>query len=224
MNSVIPKSLLTDDTLGKWQFRDLEDAARQTIFHKNHTIDKILEGFGKMKTSTKKIRKVESEDEDESSSVESTSNPSDSEASSSEDKKKKSKKQKAVKKKAGKKAQDGDLAQMLALLGGLQKAGKTPPPPPNDNILDGLPPPPVSLNPTAAEIAQQVVQLMKEQEEQPDKKQKAGKTGSKVAFKRVDQVYDRKIHNYKLKETVHEDPKADVWDQVNTTKVWVRLS
>ena len=38
------------------------------------------------------------------------------------------------------------------------------------------------------------------------------KRASKVAFKRVDQLWDSSIHNYKLTETV-DDPDADEWDQ-----------
>ena len=38
------------------------------------------------------------------------------------------------------------------------------------------------------------------------------KRASKIAFKRVDQLWDSSIHNYKLSETV-DDPDADEWDQ-----------
>ena len=38
------------------------------------------------------------------------------------------------------------------------------------------------------------------------------KRASNVAFKRVDQLWDQSIHNYKLTETV-DDPDADEWDQ-----------
>ncbi|KAL2825266.1 hypothetical protein BDW59DRAFT_146306 [Aspergillus cavernicola] len=38
------------------------------------------------------------------------------------------------------------------------------------------------------------------------------KAGSKMAFKRVDQLWDNTIHNYKLTETV-DDPSANEWDQ-----------
>lgn len=38
------------------------------------------------------------------------------------------------------------------------------------------------------------------------------KRASKVAFKRVDQLWDQSIHNYKLTETV-DDPDQDEWDQ-----------
>lgn len=41
---------------------------------------------------------------------------------------------------------------------------------------------------------------------------KKHKRASKVAFKRVDQLWDSSIHNYKLTETV-DDPDADEWDQ-----------
>ncbi|KAK2873584.1 hypothetical protein FQN49_002271 [Arthroderma sp. PD_2] len=43
-------------------------------------------------------------------------------------------------------------------------------------------------------------------------KGKKKKRASKVAFKRVDQLWDNTIHNYKLTETV-KDPGADEWDQ-----------
>ncbi|PYI18588.1 hypothetical protein BO99DRAFT_165632 [Aspergillus violaceofuscus CBS 115571] len=38
------------------------------------------------------------------------------------------------------------------------------------------------------------------------------KAASKIAFKRVDQLWDNTIHNYKLTETV-DDPGANEWDQ-----------
>ncbi|KAF9895043.1 hypothetical protein FE257_004671 [Aspergillus nanangensis] len=38
------------------------------------------------------------------------------------------------------------------------------------------------------------------------------KAASKVAFKRVDQLWDNTIHNYKLTETI-DDPGANEWDQ-----------
>jgi hypothetical protein len=44
------------------------------------------------------------------------------------------------------------------------------------------------------------------------RKSKRNKRASKVAFKRVDQLWDSSIHNYKLTETV-DDPDADEWDQ-----------
>ncbi|KAL4975245.1 hypothetical protein BDW66DRAFT_72999 [Aspergillus desertorum] len=40
----------------------------------------------------------------------------------------------------------------------------------------------------------------------------AKKAGSKMAFKRVDQLWDNTIHKYKLTETV-KDPDANEWDQ-----------
>jgi hypothetical protein len=43
-------------------------------------------------------------------------------------------------------------------------------------------------------------------------KSKKNKRASKIAFKRVDQLWDSSIHNYKLTETV-DDPDADEWDQ-----------
>ncbi|KAL5340379.1 hypothetical protein BJX70DRAFT_361608 [Aspergillus crustosus] len=41
---------------------------------------------------------------------------------------------------------------------------------------------------------------------------KKKKAGSKMAFKRVDQLWDNTIHNFKLTETV-DDPGANEWDQ-----------
>lgn len=169
---------------------------------------------------------LEQEAEDSASSTHSSDDSSDS-AASSEDEKKKSKKDKDKAKgsssskkrrsgrRAGNDANKEGLDQLAALLGAAMKPKTSAP---NDGIISdplALPPidslPPPGLN--ASDIAQQVVQLMK-QEETASRKSKPGKVGSKVAFKRVDQVYDRKIHNYKLKETVHEDPKRDEWDQV----------
>jgi hypothetical protein len=43
-------------------------------------------------------------------------------------------------------------------------------------------------------------------------KSRKNKRASKIAFKRVDQLWDSSIHNYKLSETV-DDPDADEWDQ-----------
>ncbi|PGH00126.1 hypothetical protein AJ79_08309 [Helicocarpus griseus UAMH5409] len=43
-------------------------------------------------------------------------------------------------------------------------------------------------------------------------KAKKRKRGSKAAFKRVDELWDNTIHNFKLTETV-DDPDADEWDQ-----------
>ena len=44
------------------------------------------------------------------------------------------------------------------------------------------------------------------------KSQKKNKRASRIAFKRVDQLWDSSIHNYKLTETV-DDSDADEWDQ-----------
>ncbi|KAJ5344777.1 hypothetical protein N7452_002781, partial [Penicillium brevicompactum] len=44
------------------------------------------------------------------------------------------------------------------------------------------------------------------------KRSKKKKPASKVAYKRVDQLWDTTIHKYKLTETV-DDPDADEWDQ-----------
>jgi hypothetical protein len=46
----------------------------------------------------------------------------------------------------------------------------------------------------------------------PKKKEKKPKRASKVAYKRVDQLWDQSIHNFKLTETVKENGDA-VWDQ-----------
>ncbi|KAJ6096977.1 hypothetical protein N7486_007723 [Penicillium sp. IBT 16267x] len=45
-----------------------------------------------------------------------------------------------------------------------------------------------------------------------EKRSKKKKPASKVAFKRVDQLWDSTIHKYKLTETL-DDPDADEWDQ-----------
>lgn len=63
-----------------------------------------------------------------------------------------------------------------------------------------------------ADIAQQVFQIL--QKQMRKKETPPAKSGSKIAFKRVDQVYDCKTHNYKLKETVQEDEELEIWDQV----------
>lgn len=167
-------------------------------------------------------RKVESDPEleDGSTSLDSSEQSSDSAASSEDEKKKKkAKKAKASKsKKKGTKSNNGSagIEQLVNLLAGKMKQNTAlplldnvlEPPPPSGSI-----PPPPALN--ASDIAAQVVALLKQEEEPSDGKKAPGKVGSKVAFKRVDQVYDRKIHNYKLKETVQSDPKTDQWDQVS---------
>ncbi|KAJ5501890.1 hypothetical protein N7463_004764 [Penicillium fimorum] len=45
-----------------------------------------------------------------------------------------------------------------------------------------------------------------------ERRSKKKKPASKVAYKRVDQLWDTTIHKYKLTETV-DDPDADEWDQ-----------
>ncbi|KAJ5081297.1 hypothetical protein NUU61_009561 [Penicillium alfredii] len=45
-----------------------------------------------------------------------------------------------------------------------------------------------------------------------EKRSKKKKPASKLAFKRVDQLWDNTIHQYKITETV-DDPDADEWDQ-----------
>ncbi|KAK5936536.1 hypothetical protein PMZ80_011223 [Knufia obscura] len=173
-----------------------------------------------MKKSLLKGRKVESdpEPEDETTSHDSSEHSSDSAASSEDEKKKKTSKTKANKNKKRKstKATNGNVSveQLLTLLTGMKQNNVAPA---ADSLIEppvssGSIPPPPGLD--AADIAAQVVALLKQEEEQSDgKKQAPGKIGTKVAFKRVDQVYDRKIHNYKLKETVQSDPKTDQWDQ-----------
>lgn len=93
-----------------------------------------------------------------------------------------------------------------------------PPPPPAPTVPgtttvtssgSGLRPASVDV----VEVAQQVVQILQKQVRKKEKP--TAKSGSKIAFKRVDQVYDRRIHNYKLRETVQGDEKLDIWDQVD---------
>lgn len=176
--------------------------------------------LGEMRKSLLGQRKPESEAEEElSSSADSSDHSSDS-AASSDSEKKKSKKAKAGKRKRSSKKTNESAAEQLATI--LAAAALKPRSAPVDSVQvvsDPLALPGSSTVPapalSATDIAQQVVQLLKQQDDQVDKKGKApGKTGSKAAFKRVDQVYDRKIHNYKLKETVHDDPQRDEWDQV----------
>ncbi len=50
------------------------------------------------------------------------------------------------------------------------------------------------------------------EDSKPKKKEKKPKRASKVAYKRVDQLWDQTIHNFKLSETVKETGDA-VWDQ-----------
>lgn len=171
-----------------------------------------------MRKSMSGQRKLESEaEEDLSSSVDSSDHSSDSAASSESEKKKSRKTKAARRKRSSKKTNDIGADQLATILAALKP--KSAPVDSVQIVNDPLSVPISSTLPAsalnAADIAQQVVQLLKQQGDQVEKKGKApGKTGSKVAYKRVDQVYDRKIHNYKLKETVHADPQRDEWDQV----------
>ncbi|KAH0841050.1 putative AAA family ATPase [Fonsecaea pedrosoi] len=54
--------------------------------------------------------------------------------------------------------------------------------------------------------------LLEDLEEVKPKKQKKPKRASKVAYKRVDQLWDQSIHNFKLTETVKNTGEA-IWDQ-----------
>ncbi|EXJ70497.1 uncharacterized protein A1O5_06566 [Cladophialophora psammophila CBS 110553] len=54
--------------------------------------------------------------------------------------------------------------------------------------------------------------LLDDFEEVKPKKQKKPKRASKVAYKRVDQLWDQSIHNFKLTETVKNTGEA-IWDQ-----------
>lgn len=180
------------------------------------------------------------EPEDTSSSDEPDDDRSSDSASSSDEeeekkkkKKKKEKKSKDAEKDKKKKSTakpvgaDGamDLGKFATLLAALSKPVSTSTATSSalpDSILSdplSLPPAPAtksSASASATEIAQQVVQLLKQDELIRQNQATPAKIGSKVAFKRVDQVYDRKIHNYKLKETVQADTQHDKWDQVKS--------
>lgn len=138
---------------------------------------------------------------------------------------KKAKKQKKKKKSSKNAAGNAvNLDTLTALLASLSRPSTSTPAPAAAPAADPLaidtlllPPPPATsgtVSASASEIAQQVVQLLKQNEQVDDNGRAVGKIGSKIAFKRVDQVYDRKIHNYKLKETVQADTQTDKWDQV----------
>lgn len=151
-------------------------------------------------------------------------------ASSSESEKKRAKKGKKDRKKRKGTKSTGvegamDLTKLTTLLATMSKPATALAPhttPSIDTLTSDplLPPPPVpapnlsSASPTAHEIAQQVVHLLKQEEQDMQNQKAPAKIGTKVAFKRVDQVYDRKIHNYKLRETVQGDTQHDKWDQV----------
>ncbi|KAK5074787.1 hypothetical protein LTR64_000992 [Lithohypha guttulata] len=177
-----------------------------------------------MKRSSQRDRKLDWEEEESVTSSDELSSTESASVTSSNDekgkKKNKKSKEKATRKRVTKKSSNEpnvqQLATLLASLGGKPTATSVD----NNLVLDPPPPPLVSgtiagAAPNEEAIAQRVFQLLKEQNDQAGKKSKTtpGKIGSKVAFKRVDQVYDRKIGNYKLKETVHEDPKRSEWDQ-----------
>lgn len=153
-------------------------------------------------------------DSDESSSTESTSEEEDKKKRKSK-KEKQKEKGKSVSSSRRRKGRGNvvgadDLANLFAQLKPTAATSNDP--------LDILPPPPPppgqSVN--ATDIAQQVVELLKQQEQAAERR-KPGKSGSKIAFKRLDHVYDRKIHNFKLKETVKSDPKREEYDQVSTS-------
>lgn len=210
------------------QFRALEQAALNSIAASNSIrgIPRTLPPFGAppMRHLPRKQLKAQSDSENESSSSdEMSSTESTSSISSDDEKKKKSKKAKekaSKQKKRGSKKADDPLQLLTALL----SAGSRSPKPVvsnPDGLLDTLPPPPpppgAGVAPNEETIAQRVFELMKAEQDAGNKKDKApGKVGSKVAFKRVDQVYDRKIGNYKLKETAHDDAKRNEFDQVRS--------
>lgn len=166
---------------------------------------------------------VGSDKHDDSDDDSSSSSSSDGGANKKTKRKaKKQKKKKANTKRAG---PDGavDLSTLATLLASMSKPSSSSAAstnPPSDLVVSDplLLAPANSItspaSPSAAEIAQQVVQLLKQHEQAGEDQKSTGKIGSKVAFKRVDQVYDRKIHNYKLKETVQGDTQTDKWDQV----------
>ncbi|WEW57032.1 hypothetical protein PRK78_002491 [Emydomyces testavorans] len=65
----------------------------------------------------------------------------------------------------------------------------------------------------AEQTAQQAALLQQQQRAlQKAAKAKKQKRASKVAYKRIDQLWDNTLHNYKLTETV-KDPDANEWDQ-----------
>nr|KMM70876.1 hypothetical protein CPAG_07185 [Coccidioides posadasii RMSCC 3488] len=65
----------------------------------------------------------------------------------------------------------------------------------------------------AEQTAQQAALLQQQQRAlQKASKSKKQKRASKVAYKRIDQLWDNTLHNYKLTETV-KDPDANEWDQ-----------
>ncbi|EEP81400.1 conserved hypothetical protein [Uncinocarpus reesii 1704] len=65
----------------------------------------------------------------------------------------------------------------------------------------------------AEQTAQQAALLQQQQRAlQKAARAKKQKRASKVAFKRIDQLWDNTLHNYKLTETV-KDPDANEWDQ-----------
>lgn len=152
-------------------------------------------------------------DSADSSSTESTSEEEEKKKKKKSKKEKQKEKAKSVSASRHRKGRDNVLAadDLANLFASLKPAAITP----NNDTLDLLPPPPpppgVAVN--ATDIAQQVVQLLHQQEKTAERR-KPGKSGSKLAFKRLDHVYDRKIHNFKLKETVKSDPKREEYDQV----------
>ncbi|KAI2082552.1 guanine nucleotide exchange protein for ADP-robosylation factor [Ophidiomyces ophidiicola] len=66
----------------------------------------------------------------------------------------------------------------------------------------------------AEQTAQQAALLQQQQRalQKAAAKAKKQKRASKVAYKRIDQLWDNTLHNYKLTETV-KDPDANEWDQ-----------
>ncbi|KAJ9608834.1 hypothetical protein H2200_006605 [Cladophialophora chaetospira] len=96
-----------------------------------------------------------------------------------------------------------------------------PPPPagssvPRTQIINPLPPIEEYVRPRRnrhRDVVYDTRNLVQDLEEiKPKKKEKKPKRASKVAYKRVDQLWDQSIHNFKLTETVKETGDA-VWDQ-----------
>jgi hypothetical protein len=87
---------------------------------------------------------------------------------------------------------------------------------PRTQIINPLPPIDDYVRPRRSrrrEVVYDPRDLVQDLEEsKPKKKDKKPKRASKVAYKRVDQLWDQSIHNFKLSETVKETGDA-VWDQ-----------
>ncbi|KMU91149.1 hypothetical protein CIHG_08898 [Coccidioides immitis H538.4] len=196
-----------------------DNDSKKPLCKKHGVVHQIKSEKSKMKKKAADSSSSESESDDDSSSeTSSSSSSSDTSESDSDDssdydshkkskrKKKKRAKERSKKLKSKKKARKIETSSSeddsgLQLRGGMRPRRKLRQTGYVDNKL------------LAEQTAQQAALLQQQQRAlQKASKSKKQKRASKVAYKRIDQLWDNTLHNYKLTETV-KDPDANEWDQ-----------